>query len=137
MKKPPNHVLVVDEGGNHVKLLLTGQENPREFDSGPSMTPEEMVAGIRKAAKDWKYDVVSIGYPGAVLRGKPVSEPHNLGPGWVGFDFEAAFGCPVKIIKTPPCKLWGTMREGRCFSWDWAPASVPPWSWTASSSRWN
>ncbi|MEX2493573.1 MAG: ROK family protein, partial [Nitrospirales bacterium] len=113
MNKPPNQVLVVDVGGNHVKVLLTGQENPRKFDSGPSMTPEEMVAGIRKAAKDWKYDVVSIGYPGAVLRGKPVSEPHNLGPGWVGFDFEAAFGCPVKIINDAALQALGSYAGGK------------------------
>jgi glucose-6-phosphate isomerase len=113
MKKPPNQVLAVDVGGNHVKFLLTGQENPRKFDSGPSMTPEEMVAGVRKAAKDWKYDVVSIGYPGAVLRGKPISEPHNLGPGWVGFDFEAAFGCPVKIINDAALQALGSYEGGK------------------------
>tara|TARA_R110001606_G_scaffold396006_1_gene569336 strand:- start:18299 stop:20692 length:2394 start_codon:yes stop_codon:yes gene_type:complete len=113
MKKPPNQVLVVDVGGNHVKFLLTGQKNLREFDSGPSMTPEEMVAGVRKAVKDWKYDMVSIGYPGAVLRGKPVSEPHNLGPGWVGFDFEAAFGCPVKIINDAALQALGSYEGGK------------------------
>jgi len=113
MKKPLNQVLVVDVGGNHVKLLLTGQVNSRKFDSGPSMTPEEMVAGVRKAAKDWKYDVVSIGYPGAVLRGRPISEPHNLEPGWVGFDFEAAFGCPVRIINDAALQALGSYEGGK------------------------
>jgi len=113
MKKNSKQVLVVDVGGNHVKCLLTGQENPRECDSGPSMTPEEMVAGVRKATKDWKYNVVSIGYPGVVLRGEPVSEPHNLGPGWVGFDFEAAFGCPVKIINDAALQALGSYEGGK------------------------
>ena len=80
-------VLVVDVGGTHVKILATGQETSREFVSGPSMTAKEMVAVVPKAAEGWKYEVVSIGYPSPVLRGKPVAEPHNLGPGWVGFDF--------------------------------------------------
>lgn len=83
-------VLVVDVGGYHVKILVTGQETPREFASGPSMTAKAMVSGVLGAVKGWKYEVVSIGYPGPVLHGQPVSEPVNLGPGWVGFDFEAA-----------------------------------------------
>src|SRR3972149_1443203 len=106
-------VLVVDVGGNHVKFLVTGQEAPREFASGPSMTAEEMVSGLLKAAEGWKYDVVSIGYPGAVLRDKPVSEPHNLGPGWVGFDFEAAFGCPVKLINDAAMQALGSYEGGK------------------------
>ena len=106
-------VLVVDVGGNHVKILVTGQEAPREFASGPSMTAEEMVSGVLKAAEGWKYDAVSIGYPGPVLRGKPVSEPHNLGPGWVGFDFEAAFGCPVKLINDAAMQALGSYEGGK------------------------
>src|SRR4051794_17234936 len=94
----PMNVLVVDIGGTHVKFLATGQETRREFESGPTMTPEEMVAGVKKGAEGWPYDVVSIGYPGPVLRGRPVSEPANLGKGWVGFDYEAAFGRPVKLV---------------------------------------
>jgi polyphosphate glucokinase len=84
-------VLVVDIGGTHVKMLATGQREAREFPSGPAMTPRKMVATVRKLARDWKYDVVSVGYPGAVLRGRPVAEPHNLGRGWVGFDYANAF----------------------------------------------
>lgn len=85
-------ILVVDVGKSRVKILATGQETLREFASGPSPTAEEMVSGVLKAADGWKYDLVSIGYPGPVLQGKPASEPYDLGPGWVGFDFEAAFG---------------------------------------------
>ena len=106
-------VLVIDVGGNHVKILITGQGTPREFASGPSMTPEEMVSGVLKAAEGWKYDVVSIGYPGAVLRDKPVSEPHNLAPGWVGFDFEVAFGCPVKLINDAAMQALGSYEGGK------------------------
>jgi polyphosphate glucokinase len=106
-------VLVVDVGGNHVKILVTGQEAPREFASGPSMTAEEMVTGVLKAAEGWQYEAVSIGYPGAVLRGKPVAEPHNLGSGWVGFDFEAAFGCPVKLVNDAAMQALGSYQGGK------------------------
>ena len=106
-------IMVVDVGGNHVKILVAGQETSREFLSGPTMTAKEMVSGVRKAAEDWKYDVVSIGYPGPVLRGKPVSEPHNLAPGWVGFDFAAAFGCPVKLINDAAMQALGSYQGGK------------------------
>jgi polyphosphate glucokinase len=106
-------VLVIDVGGNHVKCLVTGQMAPREFVSGPSMTAEEMVSGVLNVAKDWKYDVVSIGYPGAVLRNKPIQEPHNLGPGWVGFDFDAAFNCPVKLINDAAMQARGSYEGGK------------------------
>src|SRR5262245_16718627 len=92
------NVLTVDVGGTNVKILATGHEEPRRFPSGPSLTPERMVAGVKELAADWKYDVVSVGYPGFVVRGRPVTEPHNLATGWVGFDFQAAFGRPVKVI---------------------------------------
>jgi polyphosphate glucokinase len=105
-------VLVIDVGGSHVKILATGQESRREFVSGPSLTPEEMVRQVQKAAEGWKYDAVSIGYPGPVLRGKPVAEPHNLGSGWVGFDFEAAFGCRVKIINDAAMQALGSDEGG-------------------------
>ena len=82
-------VLVVDVGGTHIKILVTGETEHRRFGLGPTMTAAEIVAGVLAAADGWKFKAVSIGYPGPVLRGKPVCEPHNLGPGWVGFDFEA------------------------------------------------
>jgi polyphosphate glucokinase len=107
------NVLVVDVGGTHVKILATGQKERREFASGPTMTPAEMVAGAFGAAEGWNYDVVSIGYPGPVLRGKPVAEPHNLGQGWVGFDFESAFKHPVKVINDAAMQALGSYRGGR------------------------
>jgi polyphosphate glucokinase len=106
-------ILVVDVGGTHVKFLVTGETEHRKFPSGPEMTAEEMVAGVRTAADGWKYEAVSIGYPGPILRGKPVSEPHNLGPGWVGFDFEAAFGCPAKVINDAAMQALGSYQGGR------------------------
>jgi polyphosphate glucokinase len=109
----PRKVLVVDVGGNHVKILATGQETSRRFESGPTMTPDQMVAGVKKLAEGWSFDVVSIGYPGPVLRGRPVSEPKNLGPGWVGFDFEAAFGCTVKVINDAAMQALGSYKGGR------------------------
>ncbi|HEX7788604.1 MAG TPA: ROK family protein [Methylomirabilota bacterium] len=106
-------VLVIDIGGSHVKLRATGQGATRRFESGPSLTPETMVGGVRKLTRGWRYDVVSIGYPGPVLRGRPALEPHNLAPGWVGFDYEAAFGCPVKIVNDAAMQALGSY-EGGC-----------------------
>jgi polyphosphate glucokinase len=105
-------VLVVDVGGTHVKILATGQSVRREFLSGATLTPKRMVAGVKKLAVDWKYDVVSIGYPGVVLKGRVASEPYNLGPGWVGFNFEAAFGCPVKLINDAAMQALGSYKGG-------------------------
>jgi len=105
--------MVLDVGGNHVKILATGQEEPHEFASGSSMTAEKVVYGVLKIAEGWKYEAVSIGYPGVVLHGKPVSEPHNLGPGWVGFDFEGAFGCPVKLINDAAMQALGSYEGGK------------------------
>ena len=107
------NVLVVDVGGTHVKLLITGQKEPRRFDSGPGLVPRRMVTGIRKIAGDWSYDVVSIGYPGPVLRNRPVAEPHNLGCGWVGFDFEAALKHPVKLINDAAMQALGSYKGGK------------------------
>jgi polyphosphate glucokinase len=107
------NVLVIDVGGTHVKILVTGEKEHREFDSGPQMTPAEMVAGVEKASEDWNYDVISMGYPGPVLRGKPVSEPQNLGKGWVGFDFEAAFRRPIKILNDAALQALGSYNGGR------------------------
>ena len=106
------NVLVVDVGGTHVKILATGQKEPRKFPSGPKMTPKQMVSGVKKLASDWKYDVVSIGYPGPGSQGRPVAEPHNLGKAWVGFNFKSAFGCPVKIINDAAMQALGSYRGG-------------------------
>src|SRR5882757_3092735 len=107
------NVLVIDIGGTHVKVLATGQEIHREFDSGQALTPKRMVSEVRKLAADWKYDVVSIGYPGPVLRSRPVSEPWNLGKGWVGFSFEAAFKRPVKVVNDAAMQALGSYKRGK------------------------
>jgi polyphosphate glucokinase len=107
------NALTVDIGGTHVKILATGEKEPRKFESGPTLTPQKMVAGVKKLAKDWQYDAVSIGYPGPVLHGKPVSEPHNLAPGWIGFDFKAAFGRPVKVVNDAAMQALGSYKGGK------------------------
>jgi len=107
------NVLVVDVGGTHVKILATGQDKPRRFPSGPSLTAEQMVAAVKDLAGEWTYDVVSIGYPGPVLQGRPVAEPRNLGPGWVGFDYQAAFGRPVKLVNDAAMQALGSYQGGK------------------------
>jgi polyphosphate glucokinase len=107
------NVLVVDVGGTHVKILATGQRDHRQFESGPGMTAKEMVSNVRKIAADWSYDVVSIGYPGPVLLNRPIAEPHNLGPGWVGFDFKRAFRRPVKVVNDAAMQALGSYKRGK------------------------
>lgn len=107
------NILVVDVGGTNVKILATGQDEPRKFSSGPNMTAQGMVSGVKKLAKDWKYEVVSIGYPGPALCDRAVSEPPNLAPGWVGFDFQSAFGCPVKLINDAAMQALGSYQGGK------------------------
>jgi len=106
-------ILVVDVGGTHVKILASGYRVPRKFVSGPSLTPQKMVAEVLKAARGWKYDVLSIGYPGPVLHGRPIGEPLNLKRGWVGFDFRAAFERPVKIINDAAMQAIGSYEGGK------------------------
>lgn len=106
-------VLVIDIGGSNVKILATGQDEPRKFPSGPTLTPRGMVSKVKKCARGWKYDVASIGYPGPVLRGRPILEPHNLGKGWVKFDYQAAFGCPVKLINDAAMQALGSYKGGK------------------------
>jgi polyphosphate glucokinase len=107
------NVLVIDIGGNNVKILATGQNESRGFPSGPTLTPKRMVAGVKKLARGWQYDVVSMGYPGMVVRNRPLAEPHNLGRGWVGFDFEAAFKHPVKVINDAAMQALGSYKGGK------------------------
>jgi polyphosphate glucokinase len=106
------NVLVIDVGGTSVKILITGQGEPRKFPSGPELKPEQMVSAVKQIVRDWKYDVVSIGYPALVLRGKPAAEPHNLGRSWVGFDFKSALGRPVKIINDAAMQALGSYKGG-------------------------
>jgi hypothetical protein len=105
-------VLVIDIGGTGVKFLATGQTERRRFPSGKTMTPHKMVVGVKRLAKDWKYDVVSIGYPGVVRNNSPASEPRNLAKGWLGFDFRAAFGRPVKLINDAAMQALGSYQGG-------------------------
>jgi polyphosphate glucokinase len=106
-------VLTIDIGGSHVKALASGRRTPVKFPSGPTMTPKAMVRLVREAVVGWDYAAVSIGYPGAVMGGKPVSEPRHLGHGWVGFNFAKAFGRPVKIINDAAMQALGSYRGGR------------------------
>jgi polyphosphate glucokinase len=107
------NVLVVDIGGTHVKILATGQIRSRKFPSGPKMTARQMVAGVKKLAKDWKYNAVSIGYPGVVIRNRIVADPYNLGNGWAGFDFGLAFKCQVKVINDAAMQALGSYKRGK------------------------
>ena len=106
-------ILVVDIGGTNVKMLVSGHENPRKFPSGPELTPEQMVAGVLSATRDWDYEAVSIGFPGPVLCGQPMTEPVNLGSGWMGFDFAAAFRRPVKVINDAAMQALGSYQGGK------------------------
>lgn len=106
-------VLVVDVGGTNVKILATGQAERRRFPSGPTLTPTQMVSNVKDLARDWEYGVVSIGYPGRVLRGQASSEPRNLGLGWMNFDFAKEFGCPVKLMNDAAMQALGTYEGGK------------------------
>jgi polyphosphate glucokinase len=101
-------ILVVDIGGNNVKILATGQTRVRKIPSGTEMTPERMVRSVREECSDWEYDVISIGYPGPVRGGAPAGEPENLGEGWVGFDYELAFGKPVRLLNDAAMQALGS-----------------------------
>ena len=111
--KTNRRILVIDVGGTHVKLLVTGMKQPILIPSGPTMTPRAMIRQVKAAVKSISYDVVSMGYPGPVVHGKPLQEPHNLGKGWVGFDFRRALGRPVKIINDAAMQALGSYKKGR------------------------
>lgn len=106
-------VLVIDVGGTHVKLLATGEREPLRIDSGPGLTPLEMITGVKEATKKWRFDAVAIGYPGPVVDGRITTDPHNLGAGWVGFDFEGALEKPVRIINDAAMQALGGYTGGR------------------------
>jgi polyphosphate glucokinase len=115
MEKQQRNILAVDVGGTNIKVLATGQKEPIKIPSGPKMTAKQMVKDVCAATKDWNYSVVSIGYPGPVIHGHPLSEPHNLASGWVGFDFRKAFGKPVRIVNDAAMQALGIYRGGRMF----------------------
>ena len=112
-KNTKPRVLAVDVGGSHVKVRVSNRREARRAVSGPDMTASRMAATVRELSGDWKFDHVSVGYPGVVVHGKIVTEPHNLGSGWVGFDFHKAFGRPTRIINDAAMQAIGSYHGGR------------------------
>ena len=113
LEKKPSKILSIDIGGSKVKFLATGETEPRKLPSGKDLSPSRMVAEVCKASRDWKFNAVSIGIPGPVGLNGPISEPGNLGPGWVGFDYAAAFECPVRIVNDAAMQALGSYDGGR------------------------
>jgi polyphosphate glucokinase len=107
------NILVIDVGGPHIRILATGEKEKREIDSGPSITARQMVSSVKKLASGWKYDVVSVVYPGPVVHDRPMAEPHNLGKGWMGFDFAAAFKLLAKVVDDAATQALGSYRGSR------------------------
>jgi len=112
-KAKSHKILVVDVGGTNVKMLASGQKEPRRFPSGPKLTAANMVKQVKEATKDWQYDRVALGYPGPIINERPLREPHNLGPGWMGFNFSKAFGHPVRVINDASMQALGSYDGGR------------------------
>lgn len=106
-------VLAIDVGGSHVKILAAGEQEPRRFESGPQLTAAEMAPRAKALAEGWEFEVVSIGYPGPVKANQPIKDPVNLGKGWVGFDFAAAFGKPVKVVNDAAMQALGSYQGGK------------------------
>jgi predicted NBD/HSP70 family sugar kinase len=106
-------VLVVDVGGSHIKVLATGEQESRRADSGPGMSAEQMVEAAKDLAGDWSWESASVGVPSPVHGGRVVAEPVNLGDGWVGFDYEAAFGKPTKVVNDAAMQALGSYEGGR------------------------
>jgi polyphosphate glucokinase len=113
MEQSAVKALVIDVGGTHVKVLASGRRTPLKLPSGPELTPGQMVREVKRATSDWTYDAVSIGFPGPVVHGRALREPANLGPGWVRYDFQRAFGKPVKLINDAAMQALGSYRGGR------------------------
>ena len=105
--------LAIDIGGTHVKIRIPSEMEKREFESGPTLTPKQMVDGVKKLAVGWKFDSITIGLPAPIRNNKPVKNPANLGPGWVDFDYDADFGVPVKIINDAAMQAVGSYKAGR------------------------
>jgi polyphosphate glucokinase len=106
-------VLAVDVGGSHVKVLASNEQEKRRFDSGPKLTAEQMVEGVLRIADGWSWDVVSVGIPAPVRRDNLISEPVNLGKGWVGFDYQGAFGKPTRVVNDAAMQAIGSYEGGR------------------------
>jgi polyphosphate glucokinase len=106
-------VLAIDVGGSHVKMLISTEQKPRRFDSGPKLRPQQMVEGVRATAEEWVWDVISVGIPTPIRGGRAIAEPVNLGKGWVGFDFEQAFGQPTKVVNDAVMQALGSYEGGR------------------------
>ncbi|WP_298255788.1 ROK family protein [Bradyrhizobium sp.] len=118
MRKPGKQrrrqtVLAVDVGGSHVKVMDSHGLTKREFVSGPHLSAREMVKQVKRLTADWSYDVISVGYPGPVIHNRPLAEPHNLGHGWIGFDFEKAFGHPTRVVNDALMQALGSYEGGR------------------------
>jgi polyphosphate glucokinase len=110
---PSRTILSVDVGGSHVKVMTNTRRIKREFESGPNLTARSMVERVKQITTDWTYDVVSVGYPGPVVRDRPSVEPHNLGPGWKGFDFSRAFNRPTRVVNDALMQALGGYEGGK------------------------
>jgi polyphosphate glucokinase len=106
-------VLMIDVGGSNVKIMASRDGEVRKIPSGQEFTPAEMVRGVRELAGDWEYDRISLGYPGLLRDGRPSRDPLNLGPGWLDFDYEAAFGLPVRYMNDAAMQALGNYESGR------------------------
>jgi len=106
-------ILAIDVGGSHVKVMTNRDRTKREFASGPHLSAKAMVKKVKKLTGDWAYDAISVGYPGPVIRNRPLAEPHNLGRGWAGFDFEKAFGRPTRVVNDALMQVLGSYEGGR------------------------
>jgi len=112
-KAKSRKILVIDIGGTNVKMLASGQKEPRRFPSGSQLTPALMVKQVKADTEDWQYEYVSIGYPGPIIIGRPLREPRNLGSGWIRFDFHKAFSRPVKLVNDAAMQALGSYEGGR------------------------
>ncbi len=113
MPKTPRNILTIDIGGSHVKVMTSRERIKREFDSGPDLTAKDMVRQVKALTKDWRFDVVSAGYPGPVAGNRVLKEPVNLGTGWKDYDFERAFGCPARVVNDALMQALGSYDGGR------------------------
>jgi polyphosphate glucokinase len=110
--RPPK-VLVVDVGGTNVKMRATGQKDTLKIPSGPDLTASKAAKVVKENTRGWDFDRISLGYPGPIINGRPLREPHNLGSGWVGFDYQKVFGVPVRMINDAAMQALGSYKGGR------------------------